>query len=378
MLRRLTIGLRFSQREAWVGGVYYVRNLVCALCLLPPRQRPRLLVVGADKAALNALKDATGYPGLERVSRTRLHRAPARLLPLGRPEPEIDLILLDSPPGLEDRSVLWIPDLQEHAYPEFFAEEELAGRLARQGERLALHRHVMVSSHAVAGELRRRYPVPKPDIHVVRFASFFEPPADPAAVRARYGMPERYFVCSNQVWKHKNHAVVLRALAALGPDAGAAVVFTGQEEEPRDPAYPASVWALADELGVQARTRRLGFIPRADQLALMAGALAVVQPSLSEGWSTVVEDAKALGRHVLASDISVHREQLERNADFFDPADAGALAGLLQRCAESPPAPQPIDYAAARRRFAQDLWEMIVSVRRDLRRRRTPRLVIRR
>lgn len=376
MFRRLTIGLRFSQREAWVGGLYYVRNLVKAFALLPPGRRPRLVLIGADKVALAELKAATGYDELTRISRTRIARAPPRRLPFAAArDRDIDLILLDAPPGLEDRAVLWIPDLQEHAFPQFFAAEELEARLRRAEARLAGGRHVMVSSEDVAEGVARIYGRLGPVVHVVRFASFFDPPADLAGTRARYGVPERYLICSNQVWKHKNHPLVLRALAELQPG-GPPMVFTGQEEEPRDPAYPAVVWSLAAELGLEDRVLRLGFLPRQDQLALMAGAVAVVQPSLSEGWSTVVEDAKALGRPVIASDIPVHREQLGARGAYFPPTDHRALARLIERAAAHPPKPLGLDYEAARRRFARDLWRMALAVDKDLRRRRVPRLVI--
>ncbi len=178
------------------------------------------------------------------------------------------------------------------------------------------------------------------------------------------------------MWKHKNHALVLRALAALGPGEGAPVVFTGREEDARDPAYGPSVKALAAELGVQDRARFLGFLPRGDQLGLIKGAVAVVQPSLCEGWSTVVEDAKALGRPVLASDIPVHREQLGRHALLFAPDDPQALAALLRAYGEAdPPAPK-WNYPSAERRFARALMRTIRIAARDFRRRRLPRLRI--
>jgi len=75
----------------------------------------------------------------------------------------------------------------------------------------------------------------------------------------------------------------------------------------------------------------LGVIPRADQIQVLRCAAAVVQPSLFEGWSTVIEDAKALGRPVIASDIAVHREQLEgyEAAHLFKAGDAADLATVL-------------------------------------------------
>jgi glycosyltransferase involved in cell wall biosynthesis len=63
-------------------------------------------------------------------------------------------------------------------------------------------------------------------------------------------------------------------------------------------------------LEIENQVKLLGFINREDQLCLMKNAVAIIQPSLFEGWSTVIEDAKALRAKVIASDINVHREQL--------------------------------------------------------------------
>ncbi len=382
MVRRLTIGLRYKHQDAWLGGVHYVRNLVSAFGLLPRRIRPKLLIVGGDKAAVADLKAATGYADLDRISRNRLERRPSLWSSIffHPPGESLDLILMGAPPGLEDRGVQWIPDLQEHRFPEFFPPEELEDRYARNARWLERHRHVMVSSRDVAADVRRYYPGAANRIHVVRFAAFTDlalKGADLAALRAPYDLPARYVHVANQFWRHKNHAVVLEALAELGPG-GPAVVFTGREEDYRDPAYGPSVKALAAQLGVEDRVRFLGFLPRADQLAVMQGAFAVLQPSLCEGWSTVVEDAKALGRRVIASDIAVHREQLGAGADVFEPHDAPALAAILRRYRDAdPPAPGG-DYARARRRFAGDLWRMVLGVERDMRLSRIDRLVINR
>lgn len=382
MFRRLTVGLRYKHDEGWTGGVYYVQNLVRALNLLPGPIKPRLVMIGGDTAALNALREATAYRRLTRTASTRIKSTPpARGGLAGLFDPhadEIDVVLLGASPGLEDRTVQWVPDLQEDAFPEFFGPEELQARRERN-IRWFGHSHVMLSSQAVADQARRLYGHLGARLHVVRFASFVRDEAkgaDPAALRARYGLPERYFICPNQLWKHKNHALVLRALAALRPGEGAPVVFTGREEDPRDPAYASSVKALAAELGVQDRARFLGFLPRTDQLGLIEGAVAVIQPSLCEGWSTVVEDAKALGRPVLASDIPVHREQLGPGAELFAPDDPAALAALLHAYGQADPPSPRWNYPSTERRFARALMQTIRIADRDFRRRRLPRLRI--
>jgi glycosyltransferase involved in cell wall biosynthesis len=63
----------------------------------------------------------------------------------------------------------------------------------------------------------------------------------------------------------------------------------------------------------------------------MKNSLAVINPSMFEGWSTTVEEAKLFGKTVVLSDIAVHREQSPVNGIYFDPADPVALAQQLKR-----------------------------------------------
>ena len=76
--------------------------------------------------------------------------------------------------------------------------------------------------------------------------------------------------------------------------------------------------------------------------AAWAGAVAVIQPSLFEGWSTVVEDARALGKTMALSDISVHREQGPPHSAYFDPHAPEELAALMRQWwTDAPPGPDP-------------------------------------
>ena len=62
----------------------------------------------------------------------------------------------------------------------------------------------------------------------------------------------------------------------------------------------------------------------------MRRSLAVIQPSLFEGWSTVVEDARVLGKTILLSDISVHKEQNSPSTIFFKPDSSQEFANHLE------------------------------------------------
>jgi glycosyltransferase involved in cell wall biosynthesis len=373
--KRLTVALPFQYQEKWVGGLYYVRNVVAALGLLPAEDRPSLVIIGHDLRGLKYLRTETGYPGLSAIEPSilsqSLGRIVTRFFPIAKPlDQRIDVVLMGSVPGLERRAVQWIPDFQEERLPQFFRSGEIHARRRLNSKALAKHRHVMVSSEDVRSDLELFYGKNQNRIHVIRFASFadLEPLNRNAAdLRARYDLPSRFFICTNQIWRHKNHAVVLRALAkaVADDDKMPAIIFTGREHDYRLRDYPVSIKALAAELGLDAKARFLGFLPRADQLGLVAASIAVIQPSLCEGWSVAVEDAKALGKHVLASEIAVHREQLDRNADFFAPDDVSGLAGLLRRYRDRNPEMRPLDYERKRRDFAEDLLRMLEEVSGD-------------
>ena len=77
-------------------------------------------------------------------------------------------------------------------------------------------------------------------------------------------------------------------------------------------------------------------VPRKDYLQLLRGAAAVVQPSLFEGWSSVVEDARAFGKPIALSDIAVHREQTPPGSQFFAPDDPHELATAVEQALASP------------------------------------------
>jgi glycosyltransferase involved in cell wall biosynthesis len=295
---------------------------------------------------------------------------------------DIDVILLGAGPGFEERTIRWVPDFQEERFPQFFPAEEVEARRKRNAGWFRDHRHIMFSSEDVHQDYRRYYDGHSNVVHVENFATFIDCETvarEPAAVRAKYPIPERYFICNNQLWLHKNHSVVLRALAELAGDPSIPpVVFTGQQRDYRDQSYGPRIKAMAKELGLSGRALFLGFLPREDQLSLMSQAIAVVQPSLCEGWSTVVEDAKALGKQVLASNLAVHRDQLRANADFFDPEDSAALARLLRTYSARDPSPVPLDYGAAQRKFASEVAEMLGKAEADFRRRGVVRYVLER
>jgi glycosyltransferase involved in cell wall biosynthesis len=118
------------------------------------------------------------------------------------------------------------------------------------------------------------------------------------------------------------------------------VVCTGSTEDFRNPTYFPTLIEQAKNLGVDQQFKVLGFISREDQIQLIRRSLAIIQPSLFEGWSTVVEDARSLGKTIFLSDFPVHLEQNPPYAFYFEQQNTEQLAELLyQHLASLQPGP---------------------------------------
>jgi glycosyltransferase involved in cell wall biosynthesis len=197
---------------------------------------------------------------------------------------------------------------------------------------------IVFSSESAAADFRRFYPKAATEPKVLHFhtnptPAWFE--GDPTAVQRQFHLPDKFLLVSNQFWQHKNHSTLFAALGLLRERGlQPALVCTGQTSDFRKKDYFNSLLRQIHESGIASQVYVLGLIDRTEQIQLMRRCVAVVQPSLFEGWSTVLEDARALGKGVIASDIAVHREQKPPGCSFFtkdSPEDlAEAITAVLR------------------------------------------------
>ena len=328
----------------WIGGLNYFVNLSVAIQELPdPQTTPVIIGVASSlPPPLNNYKDASWiFP--RRFSpgwfRNRIENFIFKNnSPLGQQlaRQGIDLLLalgirtgIESPvPTLE-----WIADFQHRHLPEFFTQEELD--LRNEGHDMAARdaHGILVSSETARDDLYRFNPEAFGKAHVLRFvANILDANAVPTKkeIERRYKLGETYFHLPNQLWAHKNHKVVVEALRIL-KDRGKEplVISTGHTEDYRNPGFFKQLGNRIEAAGVTDRIRFLGVVPFADLSALMRYAVAMINPSLFEGWSTTVEEAKSIGKKIILSDIPVHREQTPERGIYFPPDDAGMLADLM-------------------------------------------------
>jgi glycosyltransferase involved in cell wall biosynthesis len=84
------------------------------------------------------------------------------------------------------------------------------------------------------------------------------------------------------------------------------------------------------------RIRWLGYVPEADLPALYGGALALVYPSVYEGFGLPVLEAMSCGAPVVAARISSLPEVAGEAALYSDPDSADQLAAAMTRIAAEP------------------------------------------
>ncbi|MBL4833197.1 MAG: glycosyltransferase family 4 protein [Pseudomonas sp.] len=232
-------------------------------------------------------------------------------------------------------TLCWLPDFQHKYLPHFFTRKGLLKR--ELGYRLMTFESscVLVSSQTAKNDCERFYPSSRSKLQVLPFR--VRPP-EPASseqvseVLANYKIDRPYFYLPNQLWKHKNHDVVLRALKSVleqDPKSRVLIVATGGAEDPRNPEHPEMILSYIKEYGLEGHFAFLGLVPYEHVTLLMQGADYMINPSLFEGWSTTVEEARSLGKKMLLSDLAIHREQVGNEAKYFNPHDASQLRDLL-------------------------------------------------
>ena len=186
---------------------------------------------------------------------------------------------------------------------------------------------ILADSQATAADMTRFYDTPPNKLRVVYPGVEPPPVGDMEAVRARYNLPERYFLFVGTLQPRKNIARIVQAyarwrLAHAGDQTG--LVLAGGQGWLYDPAWVSGVDGVT----------LTGYIDEADKGALYAGALALVFPTLYEGFGFPVVEAMHCGVPVICSNTSSLPELAGDAALLVDPLDVDAIAAAMSRLSD--------------------------------------------
>ncbi len=363
--RTPTLGLIIQWgSDGWTAGPNYLKNIALASAALPPQHRIRLVY----------LVQPNQVASLEQYQHILSLADDIRLFTSGVPLEDIDVLypVLSLPEAIPSTParVHWIPDFQHCHLPHLFSAEDIQWRNRRFASLAAGSDLVVLSSQTALNDFQHFFDVRCPTV-VLRFISSPEPgwvEVEPQATLHRLGIESSFIMCCNQFWKHKDHLTLFKALHLLRQKGKIIqLVCTGAKEDHRNPQHFDDLCRFIEEHQLSDQIRILGLIDRSDQIQLLRACHAVVQPSLFEGWSTVIEDCRMLGKTVVYSDIPVHLEQAPPYGIPFTAGDPQALARVIDAhwdswapTAGTPQETQAIqDGSEARVRFGQEIRRMV-------------------
>ncbi len=350
------IALLTKPGKHWLGGSQYTRNIVHALNGLPSEKRTRLKVtlVVMNGEEVNSFRDlehvadrvVDGEALMKPYNITNRVRWKAKRTLGMSDNPRLEEFLLSERvdfaypcrPRKDWQTSLrfadWIPDFQYDYYPEGSNAAEIEGRKAEFAYVTENVPRIVLSSQAAERDCLRLFPAAHGKTFVLPFRVKFPTEhlhASPADVLIEHNLPSRFFLVCNIFAPTKNHLAIFEALKLLRNDGVfPTVVCTGDLHDYRNPDFVNTILRAINQNGIAAQVRLLGVVPRSQQVQFMRQAVAVIQPSLFEGWNTGVEEAHCLGKPLILSDIPVHKEQNPPDSSFFDPGSPSDLAKIMR------------------------------------------------
>jgi glycosyltransferase involved in cell wall biosynthesis len=160
--------------------------------------------------------------------------------------------------------------------------------------------------------------------HVINVGCGVDSSFHPKATAHAPGYP--YMLCVSNRKKHKNEERVIHAFAQASIDPVIRLVFTGEEND--------ETRKIVELLNLKNRVVFTGKVAEENLPGLYRGALALVFPSLYEGFGLPPLEAMACGTPVITSNITSLPEVVGDAAIMVNPLDVEKIAHAIQTLAE--------------------------------------------
>jgi len=230
--------------------------------------------------------------------------------------------------------IITVHDLARVCFP--FARESMWERIGLKLDALGLKRaqHIIAVSACTQADLVRLLGMPEDKITVIYNGvnrNVFKPVAG-----RRFDFPYLLYVGTER--PRKNLGVLLRAFAILKREGGAPpglklvkVGGAGRADKFRE-----ATVSEVRRLGLENEVILAGYVSNEELARYYSSALALIMPSLYEGFGLPLVEAMACGCPVIASNTSSLPEVAGDGGLFFAPRDSRELARLIGRVATEP------------------------------------------
>lgn len=307
-------------------------------------------------------------------------KKPVDLLPASFPETDgvaeslgVDLLHLAYPDQYYRSTiptVSTIYDVQHIHLPQYFGKKVLEWREVVYPAMFQHSEAVFTISETTRKDLVSHYGLPPHKIETVFLGPVnqFYPEVNPvglAELRRKFSLPEKFVLFPAMLYQHKNHLLLLEALAQLRDKEGLEVfLFAPGKKYHYGPAIEEKVASLK----LEGQVCFPGFVSEQELRSAYRGAVALVFPSQFEGAGMPIMEAMYDGLSVACSDIGAHKEYGGSATLSFDPLNVSAMAEAIKRIWTQPHLRQSL-IAKGKKQVSQFSWEKVAASYSDVYRR---------
>lgn len=227
-------------------------------------------------------------------------------------------------------TVLSMHDIQHLHHPEFFSWSRRLSRRITYDLSAKRASYLQASSYYIKADLLRHFPWLSSERIVVIPSGVviekFQMEHKEASLTERYSLPKRFLFFPAQLWPHKNHITVLKALKRIENMHGIRIplVLTGEKFSA---AAEISTFITKHSMNY---VQHLGKVPIPDMVGLYKKAAFMITATLHESSSLPILEAAAAGTPVIASNIPPIQELGQvLQLNLFDPLNTEELAAMI-------------------------------------------------
>jgi glycosyltransferase involved in cell wall biosynthesis len=367
-MKSLKIGILTDGFREWSGGIDFLRMICTSLLAAEPNLKIELIVENKSvKRKFTMRRFLKGLIGKPSRSLGDQHdraffetqfvndvtdRITVCDLVVSLKKSENDLVaknfdvllpsLLALPANFSIPWVGYIYDFQHKYFPQFFENIECSRRDEQFRQTLSNAAAVIVNAKAVANDVEKFHGQVNARVFNLPFSAPQRSSGAqklPSSIAEKFGLTQAYFIICNQFWLHKDHLTAFYAFQKLAlSNASIDLVCTGNTLDHRDPSYFERLKDYLRDNNLSSRVHIVGLIEKPDQVALLRGAIGLVQPTLFEGGpgGGAVYEALSYGVQSIVSDIDVNREIDSPLVHFFKAQDSDGLRNAMITVLEQP------------------------------------------
>jgi hypothetical protein len=235
------------------------------------------------------------------------------------------------------KSFPWIPDFQFMHYPENFSFKNRILKIINIFFLKNSSTKIILSSKDAQQDLKKisLEAFNKSAVNSFHYKPIRNNKFIPLNVICRkYKIKSKFFYLPNQFFLHKNHLAVLNALQELKKNKrnkNIVVISTGLNRDHRHKDHYQEILSFISKNKLSKNFIYLGVIPYIDVMSFIYHCVAVINPSKFEGWSSSVEQANAISKKIILSNINVHKEQNPTRGYFFEVDNYIKLSKIMTR-----------------------------------------------